>query len=108
MPSFMRKGSNQVNRRRYNLSLDSWYLRVPVAKADRHDDEFPGLTSIKYYRTYSYVTYGRPHTSRLEVKQQFTYWLDQIPSNRLLHHFHILAVVQVISYLGKQGLKARC
>lgn len=98
----MRRGSGRINRRRYELTMDSWYLRVPVMKSDR-SEEHSDILHIRYCPTYSFVTLGRPTTSRLEIEQQITYWLNQMPNNQVLHHLHILTVVQVIGYLGKQG-----
>ena len=107
MPSFIRKGSGRINRRRYELSMDSWYLHVPVMKPECSDERVDNV-HIRYRPTYLFVTIGRPETSRLEIEQQVTYWLNQMPDIQILQHLHILTVIQVICYLGKRGQQEYC
>ena len=102
----MRKGSDRINHRRYKLSLDSWYLKVPVVLPNDHEDNTISETTsiyIHYCLGYTSTTTGRPLTPRMEVRRQVTYWIHQLPSTSVLHHLHILATVQTISYLSKHG-----
>ena len=106
MPSFMRRGSDRINHRRYKLSLDSWYLRVPVIRPAEHEDNILSediSIYINYCLGYTSTTTGRPLTPRLEIRRQITFWIYQIPSTPVLHHLHILATIHTISYLSKHG-----
>lgn len=106
MPSFMRRGSDRINHRRYKLSVDSWYLKVPVICSGRHEDDVlanDAIIQVTYYLGYTSATYGRPLSPRLEVERQITYWISHFPSTSILHHLHILATIQAISYLSKHG-----
>ena len=106
MPSFLRKGSTCINRRRYKLALDSWYLNVPTVESDTELDErdYKSLmVHIRYYPSYDFVSHGRPKASRLEIERQITFWMSHLPDNRLMQHLHILATVQIMCSLSGQG-----
>ena len=104
MPSFIRKKSFQPGRRRYNLSLDSWYLNVATTKHEDNDEVLvsPAMR-ICYFPSYTFLTLGRPKTSRLEVEMQITYWVTHVPTTRVLHHVHILTAFQLLCHLESQG-----
>ena len=102
MPSFLRKGSTRINRRRYKLTLDSWYLRVPTESPNTERDEHLSI-HVRYCKSFDFVNYGRPQTSRLELERQVTFWVSHLPDNRLMHHLHILAVIQSICSLNDRG-----
>ena len=110
--SFIRSEHLRLNRRRYELSIDSWFiLRQPYRPLVDENNNEPDPESdlpaesinVTYICSDSYLTTGRPYTPRLEVEMQITFRFSQLPDRRRMHAIHILSAIKLISYIVQNG-----
>ena len=105
--SFVRSANIKLNRRRYELTTDTWYpLRQPYQEIrsngidlETTDDE----THIIYFHSFTKLISGRPYTTRLELEMQLTFQFNRIPTRRQIQSVHILSAVQLVGYLIQEG-----
>ena len=102
--SFVRSDSLRLNRRRYELTLDSWFLIYQpyqeLQSSDSTDDE---NNEIIYYHSYSNMFTDRPYNPRLELEMQLTFQFRRIPNRKQVQMVHILSAVQLVGYLVQEG-----
>ena len=106
---FLRSKNLRLNRRRYELTLDSWFLvrqayHPLTDENNNHEHEImSNETTISYIISDAYITTGRPHTPRLEIEMQITFRFSQLPDRRQMHSIHILSALQLVGYLVQNG-----
>ena len=105
--SFVRSGTLRLNRRRYELTVDSWFLlhRPYQELSPKNDeDELPeDADSIMYYHSYTKLLTGRPGTPRLELQMQMTFQFNRVPTRKQMQVVHILSAIQLVGYLIQEG-----
>ena len=105
--SFVRTENLRLNRRRYELTTDSWFLVYQPFRDlhSRNSETEPPETAdqIIYFHSFTNLISGRPQTPRLELEMQLTFRFNQIPSRKQIQAVHILSSLQLVGYLIQEG-----
>ena len=115
MPSFLRSGAVGMNRRRYDLTVDSWYLTLDgtcriemetdITTDENNNTDSPPATDplITYYTSFAYLASGRPRSSRLEMEIQMTVRLLFKPDLQTVQTLNILLTIQLLCRLTQRS-----